>query len=93
MPATPAWLAPLEGALNRNIGAQVQATALARRLEGRSLRLDVSGLLQLRAVAVQGRLALLADDATPADATISGGSLALLGLMTGASARAAAGPR
>jgi ubiquinone biosynthesis protein UbiJ len=91
MPATPAWLAPLEGALNRNIGSQSQATALARRLEGKSLLLDVTGLLQLRIVASHGRLVLLGGDGTAADATIRGGSLALLGMMTGAAARAAAG--
>jgi ubiquinone biosynthesis protein UbiJ len=91
MPATPAWLAPLEGAINRNIGAQVHATALARRLEGKSLLLDVTGLLQVRIVAVHGRLLLLAGDGTPADAAISGGNAALLGMMTGAAAGAPAG--
>ena len=89
MTATPVWLAPLEGALNRNIGAQEHAMALARRLDGKSLRLDVTGLLQVRAVATGGRLALLAGDEEPADATISGSGSALLGMMSGTAPRAA----
>jgi ubiquinone biosynthesis protein UbiJ len=44
MPATPAWLAPVENVLNRNIDAQARATLLMRRLEGKSLQLDVDGL-------------------------------------------------
>jgi ubiquinone biosynthesis protein UbiJ len=85
MPATPAWLAPVENVLNRNIGAQANATSLLRRLEGRSLQLDVSGLIRLRvrALAAHGRLALLAGDDSPADAILSGSVPALLAMMRG----------
>ena len=83
MPATPAWLAPVENMLNRNIGAQANAAALLRRLEGRSLQLDVSGLIRVRvrALAEHGRLALLAGDDSPADAMLSGSAPALLAMM------------
>jgi ubiquinone biosynthesis protein UbiJ len=91
MPATPAWLAPVETVLNRNIGAQANASALLRRLEGRSLQLEVSGLvpIRVRALAAQGRLALLAGDDSPADAMLSGSVPALLAMMRGAPAPAA----
>ena len=96
MPATPAWLAPLEGALNRSIGNQSQAQALLRRLDGKSLQLDIHGLPGVRAAACGARLALLradgagADD-SPADATISGSAMALLGMMSGSAPRPAQG--
>jgi ubiquinone biosynthesis accessory factor UbiJ len=85
MPATPAWLAPVENVLNRNIGAQANATSLLRRLEGRSLQLDVAGLIpiRVRALAAHGRLALLAGDDSPADAILSGSVPALLAMMRG----------
>src|ERR1700686_4179031 len=60
MPATPAWLASVEAMLNRGIGASAQAAALARRLEGTSLQVDIEGFSRVRAAAVGGRLALLA---------------------------------
>jgi ubiquinone biosynthesis protein UbiJ len=91
MPATPAWLAPLEGALNRAIGTQGQAMALLRRLDGKSLQLEVSGLPGVRAAAAGARLALLSGDDSPADATISGSAASLLGMMGGAAPRAAQG--
>jgi ubiquinone biosynthesis accessory factor UbiJ len=90
MPATPAWLAPVESVLNRNISAQARAGALVRRLEGKTLQLDVAGLMRVRALAAQGRLALLAGDDSPADALISGGVPALLAMMRGAPAPVAA---
>ncbi len=86
MPATPAWLAPIENVLNRNIGAQARASMLMRRLEGKSLQLTVDGLMRVRAQAARGRLALLAGDDSPADAVISGSGLALLGMMAGEAA-------
>ena len=91
MPATPAWLATVENMLNRNIGAQANAAALLRRLEGRSLQLDVSGLIRVRvrALAEHGRLALLAGDDSPADAMLSGSAPALLGMMRGTATPAA----
>lgn len=82
MPATPAWLAVVEGALNRNIGARSRAGVLARRLDGKSLQIDLDGVTSLRAVCIAGRLALAAGDETPADASISGPPGALLRLMT-----------
>src|ERR1700689_286911 len=44
MPATPAWLASAEAVLNRNIAASTRAAALAKRLEGPSLQVDVDGI-------------------------------------------------
>src|ERR1700721_1837791 len=89
MPATAAWLASAEAMLNRGIGASAQAAALAHRLEGTSLQVDIEGFSRIRTAAVGGRLALLAgDDAgaayAPADATISGSPPAFLRLLGGA---------
>ncbi len=80
MPATPAWLGAVEAALNRNIAAQARPGVLARRLEGKSLCIDVEGLIRLRAACVGGRLALFAGDDAAADAVITGppGALARL---------------
>lgn len=87
MPATPAWLAAVEGVLNRNIGAQARATTLARRLEGKSLQVDLEGVLRLRAVCAGGRLALASGEDGHADAVISGPPAALLRLLTADQAR------
>ena len=81
MPATPAWLASAEAALNRNIAASSQAQALVRRLEGTSLQVDVDGIARVRAACFGGRAALLAGDDSPADAVISGSVPALLQLL------------
>ncbi len=91
MPATPAWLAPVENVLNRNIGTQARAAAVLRRLEGKSLQLDVDGLipLRVRALAEHGRLALLGGDDSLADALIGGTVPALLAMMRGAATPAA----
>jgi ubiquinone biosynthesis protein UbiJ len=62
MPATPAWLAAAEALLNRCVDASAQAAALARRLEGTSLQIDVVGYTRLRACAHHGRLALAGGD-------------------------------
>jgi len=87
MPATAPWLASAEALFNRNIAASTQARTLARRLEGRSLQVEVDGRLRVRAHIFNAGLALLnADDtatAQPADATISGSAPALLQLMRG----------
>jgi ubiquinone biosynthesis protein UbiJ len=87
MPATAAWLASAEALLNRCIDSSAQAGALARRLEGTSLQIDVEGFTRIRAVANQGRLALLTgaeggvEGSAEADATISGSPPALLQLL------------
>jgi ubiquinone biosynthesis protein UbiJ len=89
MPATPAWLASAEAVLNRNIAASSEAAALAKRLEGTSLQVDVEGITRVRAACIAGRLALLAGDDSPADAVISGSAPALLQMLK----TAAPGPR
>jgi len=58
MPATPVWLAAAEAVLNRSIQAKSQALRLAQRLEGRTLEIDVTGFVSLRAACHGGRLAL-----------------------------------
>src|ERR1700719_200374 len=59
MPATAAWLASAEALLNRCIDSSAQAGALARRLQGTSLQIDVEGVTRIRAIAHQGHLAQL----------------------------------
>jgi ubiquinone biosynthesis protein UbiJ len=81
MAATPAWLASAEAVLNRNIAASTRASALAKRLEGTSLQVDVDGIIRVRAACFGGRVALLAGDDSPADAVISGSIPALLQLF------------
>jgi ubiquinone biosynthesis protein UbiJ len=102
MPATAAWLASAEALLNRCIDSSAQAGALARRLEGTCLQIDVEGVTRIRAVAHQGRLALLtgaeggADPSVggsaEADATISGSPPALLQLLNAGANRLPGGP-
>ncbi len=87
MPATPAWLAAVEGVLNRNIGSQARATSLARRLDGKSLQVDLEGVARLRAVCAGGRLTLASADDGGADAVISGPPGALLRMLTADRAR------
>ncbi len=81
MPATAAWLASAEALLNRSIATSAQAEALARRLQGTSLQVDVEGITRIRASAHHGRLALLAGEDSAADATICGSLPALLRLF------------
>ena len=82
MSATPAWLASAEAVFNRNIAASTPAAALARRLEGTSLQVEIEALMCIRAAMFGGRLALLATDSgTPADAVISGSPPALLQML------------
>jgi ubiquinone biosynthesis protein UbiJ len=70
--------------LNRNIDASAQAAALARRLQGTSLQVDIDAITRVRASVQGGRLALLAGDDSPADASLSGSLPALLQLLKGA---------
>jgi ubiquinone biosynthesis protein UbiJ len=92
MPATAAWLASAEALLNRSIGASVRAEALAKRLHGTCLQVDVDGVMRIRASAHNGRLALLAGEDTAADATISGSLPALLQLFKGGAIRGSGKP-
>jgi ubiquinone biosynthesis protein UbiJ len=89
MPATSAWLASAEAAFNRNIAVSTEAAALAKRLEGSSLQVEVDGITRVRALCGGGRLALLAGDDTPADAVISGSAPALLQMLRGGGAASA----
>jgi ubiquinone biosynthesis protein UbiJ len=90
MPATAAWLGPAEALLNRSIDASAQAAALARRLQGTSLQVDIEGVMRLRVSAHHGRLALLAGDDSAADALITGSAAALWQLFNGGVNRQAA---
>jgi ubiquinone biosynthesis protein UbiJ len=92
MPATAAWLASAESMLNRSIDVSAQAAALAHRLQGTSLQIEVDGVTRIRVSAFGGRLALIAGDDSPADATISGSAPALLQLLKGGGNRAPGGP-
>ena len=83
MPATPVWLASAEAVLNRNISASTRAAAIAKRLEGTSLQVDVDGITRVRTTCFAGRAALLAGDDSPADAVISGSIPALLQMFKG----------
>jgi ubiquinone biosynthesis accessory factor UbiJ len=87
MPATPAWLGSAEALLNRCIDSSTQAAALARRLQGTSLQIDIDGVTRIRANAHHGRLALTAGDDSAADALISGSPPALLQLLKGGTRR------
>ncbi len=87
MTATAAWLASAEALLNRCIDASGRAGALARRLEGTTLQVDVDGITRIRAGAFGGRLSLVAGTDDAADATISGSLPALLQLFKGGGVR------
>jgi ubiquinone biosynthesis protein UbiJ len=96
MPATAPWLASAESLFNRNIAASTAAAALAQRLEGTSLQIEVEGLLRVRAGVFNAGLALLSGaeadaghPAAPADAVISGSAPALLQLLRGEGAATA----
>jgi ubiquinone biosynthesis accessory factor UbiJ len=93
MVATPAWLATAEVLLNRSIGASAQAEALAGRLQGTSLQVDVDGIIRIRVSAHHGRLALLTGGDAAADTTISGSLPALLQLFKGAANPRSGKPR
>jgi ubiquinone biosynthesis protein UbiJ len=88
MPATAAWLASVEALFNRGIDGSTQAAALARRLEGTALQVDIEGMTRIRAAVAGGRLALMSGEdcgaaLAAADATISGSPPALWQLVTG----------
>jgi ubiquinone biosynthesis protein UbiJ len=75
-------LASAEAVFNRNIAASTPAAALARRLEGSGLQVEIEALMCIRAAMFGGRLALLAaDSGTSADAVISGSPPALLQML------------
>ena len=44
-------MASAEALLNRSIGASARAAALAQRLDGKSLQMDVDGVVHIRAIA------------------------------------------
>lgn len=90
MSATPVWLAAVEAMLNRSIAAQAGAMARARRLEGKSLQIDIVGFARVRAGVCGGALVLATGDDSPADAILSGSPSSLLQMMRGG-ARTAAG--
>ena len=85
MPATAPWLASAEALFNRNIAASTDARALALRLEGRSLLVEVDRMMKVRASVFNGGLALLNgnDGDAAADAVIAGSAPALLQLLRG----------
>ena len=58
MPATPAWLAVAESVLNRGVGRSQKAEALARRLNGTALRVEVDGIARIRIAVCGDRLAI-----------------------------------
>ena len=87
MPATAAWLASAEALLNRCIDSSAQAAAVARRLQGTSLQIDIDGIASVRAGAFGGRLMLCAGSDSAADASISGTVPALLQLLKGGASR------
>jgi ubiquinone biosynthesis protein UbiJ len=100
MTATPAWLAAFEALLNRGVQASMQSTALARRLGGTALRLDIEGMASIRISVLGGRLSLTgagpldSQAGEPgahavADASIAGSPLALLRLAGGSASRGA----
>lgn len=85
MAETPVWLAAAEALMNRNISSQSRALTLARRLEAKSLRVEVTGVIAVRASCLGGRLLLSREgtESAPADAVISGSPGALLAMSTG----------
>ena len=91
MPATAAWLACAEAVLNRQIDASTPARTLARRLERKSLQVDIEGLTRIRVTTIGGRLALLAGDDSPPDALICGTPAAMVALLAGRSPRRGGG--
>jgi len=67
MPATAAWLASLEALLNRYIGGSAEGRALAQRLQGTSLQVNIEGVTKIRARVAGGRLALVTGDEPAAE--------------------------
>lgn len=74
-------LSTLEATLNRNIAASSAARTLCARLNGKTLRLQLTGLpLEFLLRAEAGRVQLSRDDSIVADARLSGSPLGLLNL-------------
>lgn len=74
-------LATLESSLNRNLAASSTARILCARLNGKSLRVSLTGLSMDFVVRSEGeQLRLVQDGTTTADATLSGTPLGLLSL-------------
>ncbi|MBV8909726.1 MAG: SCP2 sterol-binding domain-containing protein [Gammaproteobacteria bacterium] len=78
--------ATLENLLNRGLPRSFRAREICANLEGRSLALAIPHIARLRLTSTGVTLAA-SFDAEPADATLTGGPLALLALL-GASAQA-----
>ena len=74
-------LRPFETLLNHGIGRSATAAAIAARLEGRSLAIEVSGLPRAFRLAIAGGRATVAASDGPADVTIAGTPLSLLRLL------------
>src|SRR5579859_3100836 len=91
VPATPVWLAAVESAINRGIDGSIKASAAAAQLNRTSLRIEVEGLLSIRAAIHANRLVLAAGGAS-ADAIISGPPLSFLRLLAIGTAGAPVGP-
>ncbi len=76
-------LSALESSLNRNIAASSTARALCTRLNGKSMRVQLSGLpMEFVLRADSERIQLTSDGNAAADARISGSPLGLLSLAT-----------
>jgi ubiquinone biosynthesis accessory factor UbiJ len=83
MPASPVWLAAIETVLNRSLDASLEASAIAARLSGTALRVEVEGLASIDVAIVASRLALGAGGSASApDAIVTGTPLSLLRLLT-----------
>lgn len=81
MSSTAPWWAAAEAMLNRNIDASSQAAMLAKRLNGTSLDVRVSGFSPVRAEVAHGRLSLLSPDESEPQASIQGSPAALLKMI------------
>lgn len=74
------FAAPFEALLNRNIDSSPRAQLLAKKLDGRALRLAVAGTpIELTLAVQDGRVQLVANDRS-ADATLAGSPLGLAAL-------------
>lgn len=74
-------LSALETTLNRNIAASSAARALCSRLNGKTLRLQLTGMPMQFLLRAEGeRIQLQTDQHTPADALLSGSPLGLFSL-------------
>jgi ubiquinone biosynthesis protein UbiJ len=71
----------LETLLNRGLPRSPRAQQLCAELAGRSLAIELPDIARLR-VSCDGSALAVSRDGLPADATLSGGPLALLGLLT-----------